>query len=49
MLNYNHLTDDELLALVYAEHASNALAQELAKRLEKAQDDLDVLHATLND
>lgn len=36
-------TDDELVALCYAEHAGNPLIQELAKRLEQRNELLDAL------
>lgn len=34
-------TDDELLREVYMDHADNPLMQELAKRLERAIDELE--------
>ena len=43
MDSYTHLTDDELLREAYATRASDKLLQELAKRLERAQDEIDVL------
>ena len=47
--SYSHLTNDELLREVYAPRASDKLLQELAKRLERAQEEIDVLKANLND
>jgi hypothetical protein len=42
---YHNLTDEELLREIYASHADDPLLQELAKRLEQAQDTIAVLKA----
>ncbi|MBS4019916.1 MAG: hypothetical protein KGZ68_16975 [Dechloromonas sp.] len=35
---YSHLTDDELLRVVYARHSDALLIQDLARRLEESND-----------